>query len=133
MNLNPYLTFNGQCAEAFAFYAKVFSGEITFAVKYSDSPMADQTPADSRDRIMHSTLNLGGRILQGADAPPGGYEKPRGISISVSISDTAEAERIYRELSEGAEISMPLQKTFWAERFAMLTDRFGVPWMINCS
>jgi PhnB protein len=81
---------------------------------------------------MHVTLALGDRVLQGADAPSKDYQKPQGISLSLQLADPAEAERIFKTLSEGGVVQMPLQETFWALRFGMLVDQFGTPWMINC-
>ena len=94
--------------------------------------MADQTPLDQKNNIMHATLRFGDQVIMGADAPPQDYEKPQGFSISISVKDVNEAERIFNELSAGGSVRMPLQKTFWAERFGMFTDRFDIPWMINC-
>jgi PhnB protein len=77
------------------------------------------------------TLTIGDQILQGADAP-GEHQKAQGISIALSLSDDAKAEQIFAGLAEGGKVSMPMQETFWAKRFGMVTDRFGIPWMINC-
>jgi PhnB protein len=132
MNLNPYLSFNGQCEEAFKTYAKCLNGSIDFMMTNEQSPMADKTPPELLQNIMHATLRLGGQVIMGADAPPQYYSQPQGFSISISTKDVSEAERIFAELSAGGSVRMPLQKTFWAERFGMFIDRFGTPWMINC-
>lgn len=94
--------------------------------------MADKTPSDQKNNVMHATLRLGDQVIMGADAAPHHYEKPQGFSISINVKDVKEAERIFNELSGGGSVRMPLQKTFWAERFGMFTDRFDIPWMINC-
>ena len=133
MKFTPYLSFNGQCEEAFKFYESCFHGTIAFMMKYGDSPMAAQTPEELKNRVMHVTLHVGPLMLQGADAPPQFFSKPQGFSISVELDDVAEAERIYAELSKGGDVKMALQQTFWALRFAMVIDRFGQPWMINCN
>jgi PhnB protein len=94
--------------------------------------MADQAPADWSDKVMHGNLTIGGQALMGADVTPDQYEEPKGFSLSLQIKSEADAERIFHELADGGRIVMPLEKTFWAERFGMVVDRFGIPWMINC-
>jgi PhnB protein len=131
MRMNPYLTFNGQCAEAFKFYEQVLGGKITFMMTWGESPMAEQFPNEGH-RIMHATLAVGDAQLMGADTPSDRYEKPSGISISIHIKDKAEAERTFNALAENGIVQMPYQKTFWAEGFGMCADRFGIPWMVNC-
>lgn len=132
MRLNPYLLFNGQCETAFQFYEKVFGAKITMIMRFEESPMADQVPLDWRKKVIHATLTVGDQVLQGSDAPPDHYEKPQGFSVTINIASAAEAERIFKALAENGAITMPLQETFWAERFGMLVDQFGTPWMINC-
>jgi len=132
MQLNPYLNFQGQCEEAFKSYEKTLKGNIEFLMRDGESPMAHETPSDQKNSVMHATLRFGAQVIMGADAPPQHYEKPQGFSISINVNDVEEAERIFQELSAGGSIRMPLQKTFWAERFGMFTDRFDIPWMINC-
>lgn len=131
MTFVPYLTFNGQCEAAFKLYEKCFGGKITFMATYAGSPMENDVPPEWRSKIMHATLKIGDQVIQGADAP-GKYEKSQGFSISIALSDPAEAERIYKALSENAEIGMELQETFWAQAFAELRDQFGIHWSINC-
>ena len=132
MQLNAYLNFNGQCAAAFRFYERVLGGKIGMMMTYGESPIAEHTPAESRDAILHATLQVGDAVLLGADAPPGRFQQPQGFSVTIGLDDPAEAERIFAELSTGGTVHMPLQQTFWAERFGMLVDQFGIPWMINC-
>lgn len=132
MQLNPYLNFNGQCEEAFKTYEKCLNGKIEFIMTHEQSPMADKIPQEWKKKIMHATLRFGGQVIMGADAPPQYYQQPQGFSVSISLNDPAEAESIFKELSAGGSVRMPLEKTFWAERFGMFTDRFGTPWMINC-
>ena len=132
MQLNPHLAFNGQCQEAFKFYQQCLGGNIQTMMTWGESPMADQVPSEWRDRIIHATLIVGESVLGGGDAPPDRYEEPRGFSVTININDTANAERIFRALSEVGTVTMPLQQTFWAARFGMVVDRFGIPWMINC-
>jgi len=132
MQLNPYLSFNGQCQEAFEFYQQCLGGNIQTMMTHGDSPIADQAPSEWRDKILHATLIVGQTTLMGADVPPDSYREPGGFSITIQINDSADAERIFRALSEGGTVTMPLQETFWAARFGMVVDRFGIPWMVNC-
>ena len=133
MQIHPYLAFNGDCAEAFAFYEKALGGKITMKMTNGESPMADQTPPDQRNRIMHVRLEAGNAVLMGADAPPHYHQKPAGFCVSLDVAAPAEAERIFKALGEGGKVNMPMAETFWAQRFGMLIDRFGQPWMVNCS
>src|SRR6266478_5815099 len=95
MQLNPYLNFNGQCEEAFKFYERCLGGKIVFTMTYGESPMADKVPADWRKKILHVRLMVGDEVLMGADAPPEHYEQPKGFSVTLSIDDPADAERIF--------------------------------------
>jgi PhnB protein len=131
MQLNPYVNFKGQCEAAFKFYEKVLGGKITFSMTWGEMPGADQVPAESHKLIMHSTLSLGDKLLMGADAPPGRYQEPKGMNLSLHFKDRAEAERIFKTLAEGGSVTMPFEKTFWSPGFGMCVDQFGVPWMIN--
>ena len=133
MIINPYMSFNGDCKAAFALYEKCLGGKIEMSMTYAGSPMASQVPAEWGDKILHITMSLGDQRLQGADAPPGRYEKPQGFSVALALDDTAEASRIFKELSDGGTVQLPLQETFWAAAFGMFTDRFGIPWIINCA
>jgi PhnB protein len=131
MQFIPYLDFDGQCREAFDFYATVFNGKITMRMTFGESPMASEVPAEARDRVMHSQLDCAGGILMGADGPP--HSASRKSCISLPIDTPAEAERIFNALADGGEVQMPIQETFWAKRFGMLTDRYGKAWMVNCA
>jgi PhnB protein len=132
MDIAPYLNFDGSCGEAFRFYERVLGGRIEFIQTFGDSPMADQTPAEMRDRVIHVSLSVGGQRIFGSDAPPPHCQKPQGFSISLQIAEAAEARRVFGALSEGGSVTMPLEKTFWAPLFGMCVDRWGTPWMVNC-
>ncbi len=132
MQLNPYLTFNGKCEAAFKFYEQCLRGKIEIMMTHGDSPMAQQVPSEWRNKIIHARLTIGDNVLMGSDAPPERYEEMKGFSVSLSVDDPAEAERIFNALVANGTVRMPLQKTFWAVRFGMLVDQFGVPWMVNC-
>jgi len=132
MEMNPYLSFKGECEAAFKFYEQRLGGQPGAIFRYAGSPLADQVPADWSDKVMHGSLKIGDQTLMGGDVAPDQYEEPKGFSLSLHIESTAEAERIFHELAQGGKVVAPLEKTFWAARFGMLVDRFGIPWMINC-
>jgi PhnB protein len=132
MQLNPYLSFNGQCEAAFKFYEQCLGGRILAMLTYGSSPMADQTPPEWRNKIMHTRLIVENAVLMGSDSPPEHYEQMKGMSVSLSIEKPEDAERIFHALAENGTVRMPIQETFWATRFGMLVDQFGTPWMINC-
>ena len=132
MNINPYLSFKGDCEEAFRFYEQTFGGRIDSLTKYEGGPMSGWVPAEWGDKVMHVHLNLGSQGLMGADSPPDSYQKPQGMSVTINLKDVAQSERIFNALAEGGNVTMPLQQTFWATKFGMVTDRFGTPWLINC-
>jgi PhnB protein len=133
MRWNPYLAFNNQCKEAFEFYEKCLGGKIVAMIGYGDTPAKEHMPADTAARIMHARLVRGDQVLMGCDAHPAmPYDGIRGCDVAVQVETPAEAERLFAALSEGGTVQMPIGETFWAARFGMLTDRFGVPWMINC-
>jgi len=132
MQLNPYLVFDGRCEEAFKFYEKALGGKIVAMMPHEGSPMADHVPAQWRAKIMHARLMVGDKVLMGSDAPPDRYEQMKGFYVTLGIDDPADAERIFHALADGGTVQMPIQETFWATRFGMLTDQFGTPWMVNC-
>jgi PhnB protein len=132
MQMNPYLSFGGDCEEAFNFYEKCLDGKLGEIFRYAGTPVSEQVPADWQNKVMHGSLTIGEQVLMGADIAPDRYEKPQGFSLSLQIKSTTQAERIFQLLAKDGTVVMPLQKTFWAARFGMLVDRFGIPWMINC-
>lgn len=132
MKMNPYLTFDGTCEEAFTFYAKVLDGKIDAMMPFKGTPAEEHVPAESRDKIMHASMTFSGGVLMGTDAPPQ-YRRPmQGMSVSLQLTDPKAAERLFAKLAEGGAINMPMEETFWAARFGAVTDRFGTPWMVNC-
>lgn len=132
MEMNPYLHFNGQCQEAFGFYERILGGKVEFSMTHGESPMKDQVKPEWHGKIMHARMRIGDQVLMGSDPPPNYYEQPQGFMLSLSAKAPDEAGRLFRSLSEGGQVKMPLQKTFWAEAFGMLVDRFGIPWMVSC-
>jgi len=133
MQLNSYLMFDGQCEAAFTFYAQCLGAKIEAMIKHAGSPAEANTPPEWRDKILHATLSVGDSKLMASDAPPNHYQKPQGVYVNIAIDNPVEAERIFNELSAGGTVQMAFGKTFWAERFGMLVDRFGTPWMVNCT
>jgi PhnB protein len=131
MQMNPYLTFNGQCEAAFKFYEKCLGAKITFMMPHEGTPLANDVPSDWRKKILHVSLQVSDRLLQGADCPPDHYQKPAGFSVKLDPKDAAEAERVFSALAENGTVQIPLQETFWAIPFGMLVDRFGILWTIN--
>jgi PhnB protein len=133
MQSNPYLMFNGDCEAALNFYAQVLGGKVEFITRFEGTPAAKDVPADYKGKILHATFRLGDTVLMASDAPPQHYEKPQGFSININAKSAADAERIFQSLADKGRIQMPLEQTFWAERFGMLVDRYGIPWMVNYS
>lgn len=132
--VNPYISYNGTCEEAFNFYKAVFGGEFHGPgfMRWGDNPDCGEMPADQKNQVMHVALPIGDTVLMGSDSPMGPVERGNGFTIAIGSSDLAESERIFKDLSEGGQVTMPLQKTFWGATFGMLTDKFGIGWMLNC-
>lgn len=131
MQINAYLIFNGNCEEAFRFYAESLHAELSLQ-RFGETPGCEDMPASHKDKVMHVRLQKGDAVLMASDNHPDHpYEGLKGCSVAVSVDEVEEAERIFNALAQGGTVVMPMQETFWARRFGMLTDRFGVPWMIN--
>jgi PhnB protein len=145
--IHPYLNFNGNCEEAFAHYAKVLGAKNTGIFRYGDAPPEPNADANSEPdgcgplppgfekKVMNTAIQLGDLILMGSDCPPAMWKDgATNFTVSIQCSDEAEAERLFAGLMEGStNIMMPIGETFWAKRFGMGVDRFGTPWMVNCS
>lgn len=136
MNLLPYLYFNGRCEEALSFYASCLGGGVRLLElhRFAGSPMAQEAPAGWSEKIMHASLGTEGRpLLLASDgmahAPS---EPPRGFSLAYGAQSVEEAERVFAALADNGDVQMPIGETFFAARFGMLTDRYGVAWMVNC-
>jgi PhnB protein len=132
MRINPYLSFDGQCKTAFKFYAQCLNGKIEVMQTFAGTPAAPYAPAGGENKILHARLSVGDDVLMGSDVPAERYDKGKGISVALVFKDVAESERVFHALSENGRVDMAIQPTFWAARFGMLVDQFGVPWMINC-
>ncbi|SDX94244.1 VOC family protein [Lysobacter enzymogenes] len=133
MQLNTYLSFNGDCKQAFETYQKILGGKIHALMPFADNPGCEHLSDAERGKIMHGCYELDGFMLMGTDATQAcPYEAIKGAHVTLSLNDPEEAARIFKALAEGGKIEMPLQETFWALAYGILTDRFGVPWMLNC-
>ncbi len=132
MTLNPYLNFNGNCEEALRFYETALGGNIDCLIPHAGTPAEAHVAPEWRDQIMHGRITGNGQAIMASDACGERYQQPQGFSVALNIKEPAEAERVFRALSENGQVRMPIQETFWAHRFGMVVDRFGTPWMVNC-
>lgn len=132
MRATPHLHFDGRCEAAFRAYQQCFGATSVSFVRYRESPMASGVSDEWQDKVLHATLQAGDLLLMGGDVPAGGYEAPRGFAVLLGVDEPDEADRIFAALAEGGIVQTPLQETFWARRFGTVTDRFGIPWEINC-
>ena len=132
MQINPYLLYDGNCEAAFNYYAKVLGGRIDMMMTHDSAPPSMPVAPGWQKKIMHAQITIDDEVLMASDAPPGHFSKPQGFSVSLRVEEPAEAERMFQALAEGGSISMPIGQTFWARRFGMCVDQFGIPWMVNC-
>ncbi len=128
MKLATYINYPGTCADAFRFYEKHLGGKIGMIMTHGDSPDQSRVTPEIKDKVLHASVTVAGSVLMGADIP--GAQPMRSAYISLSVDSDGEAERIYAALSDGGEIFMKMQETFFATRFAQLRDKFGTLWMI---
>ena len=130
MKLYTYLNYGGNCEQAFRFYEKHLGGKITMMMTHGQMPNPAEVPANWKNAILHARMHIGETELMGADIPPDRFQPMRSAYLSLIFGSTEEAERVYALLSDGGEIFMPIQETFFAFRFAMLRDQFGTSWML---
>jgi PhnB protein len=133
MQLNAYLFFDGNCAEAMRFYERLLGGKMEMMMTHAESPTAAETATCAGpDRIMHARLVFDGGVLMASDAMANQpYDAMKGFTLSLIYQTADEARRVFSALADGGQIRMPMEKTFWAEAFGMLVDRFGTPWMVG--
>lgn len=134
IEIQPYLFFEGRCDEAIAHYREVLGAELQFLMRYGDKPEMpppDFLPPGSGQKVMHATLQIGGSTVMLSDGMCSGQTAFNGFKLSFNVADAAAAERVFRALGEGGSVEMPLAPTFWSPCFGMLTDRFGVAWMVS--
>ena len=130
MKLNTYLNYGGNCAQAFRFYEEHLGGKITMMMTHGEQPGGATVPPERQKDILHARITLGGTELMAADVPPERFQPMRSAYLSLSVDSIEEAERIHAVLSDGGQIFMPMEETFFAYRFSMLRDKFGTSWMI---
>jgi PhnB protein len=133
MSVTPYLFFDGRCEEALEFYKKTLGAEVEMLMRFKESPdpmPPGMVPPGSENKIMHATFKIGGTAVMASDGNAQGKPKFEGFSLYVDARDEAEASKIFKALSEGGQVRMPLTKTFFAKSFGMVADRFGVGWMV---
>lgn len=130
MKLHTYLNYGGNCEEAFRFYEQHLGGKITAMITNAGQQLSNDAPPDWGKAIMYARMTIGETELMGNDVPPGRFQPMRSVYLSLTTGSSEEAERIHAVLSDGGEIFMPMEETFFAFRFSMLRDRFGVSWMI---
>ncbi len=132
MQVHAYLNFGGRCEEALAFYKKAIDAEVTMMMRWKESPdPAMKAPPGREEKIMHAAFKVGETTLMADDGM--GQEKAefKGVTLSIEVPNDAEAKRVFDALGDGGSVQMPLMKTFWTSSWGMLTDKFGVPWMVN--
>jgi PhnB protein len=128
MQIQPYLFYEGRCEEAISFYRAAVGAEVTFLMRYKDSP--DTTSHGNAEKVMHASLHIGDTTVLVSDGRCSGQLNFQGFALALTVPDNAEAERLFAALGDGGQVQMPLTKTFFTSKFGMLADRFGVPWMI---
>jgi PhnB protein len=129
IGVNPYISYKGNCQEAIDFYKKALGAELIFSQTWGESPMSEP---GLEDKIMHATIKIGDSTIMMCDDPRSETPAASNISLAIGLNDVAKAKQTFNNLSDGGNVTMPLDKTFWAEAFGMLTDKFGINWMINC-
>jgi PhnB protein len=133
MQVQPYLFFDGRCEEALEFYRGALGAEVTMLLRMKDSPEPHEPgmlPPGAEDKVMHTSFRIGDTTLMASDGRCLGKPSFQGFSLSLSVPNEAEAERLFTALADGGQVQMPLAKTFFSPRFGMVADRFGVSWMI---
>ena len=134
MRVEPYLFFNGRCEEAVEFYKKALGAEVAMLMRFKDSPephAPGMLPPGSENKVMHVSFRVGDTTVMASDGFCKGQTDFQGLSLSLTVSNEAEADRVFAALADGGHVQMPLNKTFWSPRFGMVTDRFGLGWMVT--
>jgi PhnB protein len=130
MKLYTYLNYGGNCRQAFEFYEEHLGGKITMLMTHGEVPDPSKVPADWKNAVLHARIEIGDTFVLGADIPPDRFQPMRSAYLTLIVDSVDEAERLYALLSDGGQIFMPMEETFFARRFAMLRDRFGTSWML---
>lgn len=130
MQVKPYLFFDGRCDEAIEFYRAALGAEVLMLMRFKESPEPSAVAPGSENKVMHATMRIGDTLLQASDGRCQGQAVFQGFSLALTVSDDAQAERLFAALADGGQVQMPLAKTFFSTRFGMVADRFGVSWMV---
>jgi PhnB protein len=130
MKVEPYLYFDGRCEEAIEFYRRSLGAEVTMLVRFKENPEPGMCPPGAEEKVMHANLLIGSTTVMASDGHCGGQPAFQGFSLSLSLTDEAEAKRLFAALSDGGQVQMPLTQTFFSPCFGMVADRFGVSWML---
>jgi PhnB protein len=133
MQVNPYIHYNGNCEEALNFYAKAIGAKIQVIMHVEGSPAAAHMPPEMAKKVLHAQFTIDGEVVMASDAPPEHFQTPQGFSVCLQMDDPVDGERKFKALAEGGVIKMPFGATFWSKGFGMCLDKFGMPWMVNCS
>jgi|SRR5579884_49915 len=134
MQVQPYLNFDGRCEEAIEFYQRALGAEVTELTRFKDNPEALQSgmvPPGAENKVLHASFRIGDSTVMASDGECRGQPSFQGVSLALAAGDDAEAERQFASLSNGGQVQMPLSRTFFSSSFGMVTDRFGVPWMVS--
>jgi PhnB protein len=132
MKVQAYITFSGRCEEALEFYKRFIGAEVTSLMRWKESPQADMKgPPGYEEKIMNATFRIGETHLMADDGMGDKTAEFKGMTLAIEVADDTEAKRVFTALGEGGKVTMSLMKTFWTSSFGMLTDKFGVPWMVN--
>ena len=132
MKVQAYITFSGRCEEALAFYKKAVGAEVTGLMRWKESPDKDMKGSPGfEEKIMNAAFRIGETQLMADDGMGDKTAEFKGMTLAIEVADDAEAKHVFTALGEGGKVTMPLMKTFWTSSFGMLTDKFGVPWMVN--
>ena len=129
-SIQPYLIFNGRCEEAIEFYRKALGAEVTMLLRFKDAPDPSMCAPGSENKVMHANLQIGESVILASDGRCTGQMSFAGFSLSLTVKSVADADRFFAALSDGGQVQMPLDKTFFSPRFGMVADRFGVSWML---
>ena len=131
MSVKPYLFFNGRCEEALEFYGNAVGAKVEMLSRFTDAPDPGMAQPGMENKVMHASFRIGESVLMASDGRCDGESQFGGFSLSIDVPDEQKAESVFKALAEGDKITLPLEKTFWAPKFGMLEDRFGVGWMVS--
>jgi PhnB protein len=132
MKVQAYISYRGRCEEALEFYKAAIGAEVTALLRWKDSPDAAMRPPPGfGEKVMNASFRIGDTLLMADDSPGDAHAEFKGMTLAIEVADEAEAQRVFTALGQGGKVGMGLMKTFWTSSFGMLTDKFGVPWMVN--